>query len=452
MQFQSRNPFTDELLQKFEFASTAEIELQLRHSAAAFELSKEAGIDVRISFLSKFNEQLLIHKEELAQLITLETAKPIKQARQEIDKCLVTVRYFLNEAKQMLATEMLSGNAQIEYYPLGVIFGIMPWNYPVWQVLRFAIPCILAGNVVLIKHAPSTPQCSLFVEKLFSIVDSNQNYYKQLFVAIPDIEQIIADDAVAGVSLTGSTNAGRAVAQLASKYLKKCVLELGGSDPFIVCADAILKDAVLMAFESRCRNNGQSCIAAKRFIINEAIYERFIEQLIEKLSGIAYLAPTSDAAYLTSLARNDLREKAEDQVRNIIEQGYTLIYEYKSDRMSANTIFPMIFAAEENAVLSAESEELFAPIFLIAKFNTLSDALKLANATSYGLSASVWSQDADTINFFTSQIEAGMVYVNEMSTSQAALPFGGIKNSGMGKELGALGIREFTNQKLIFRK
>ena len=452
MKFESINPFTEEKINSFEFIENEQIDSIINQLQNDYCKYKLLGINDRRILVKQFLDELVKEKETLSNLITIETAKPIQQSRAEIDKCIYTCNYYLNEIPTYLTPTKLNDKAYIQYDSLGIIFGIMPWNFPIWQVIRFAIPTILAGNVVLIKHAPNTPLCSLFLYKLFNKIQSTNSIYKQLFIDLNQIEYVISKPEIMGVSLTGSTEAGRSVAQICSKYLKKYVLELGGSDPFIVCKDAQINNAVNAAVESRCRNNGQSCIAAKRFIIHENCYDEFIQQLKQQLDKLVHSFPENEEAYITSLARGDLKLKLENQINSLVNFGFTCIYKKSLPVNSKNTVLPHIYECNEQSLFKEYNEELFAPIFLVYKFSSNEDALNIANNTKYGLAASVWTADVNTSKWFEDNIQSGMVYVNEIVMSDASMPFGGIKNSGIGKELGILGIKEFMNSKLIYKQ
>ncbi|MEI6311100.1 MAG: aldehyde dehydrogenase family protein [Bacteroidota bacterium] len=452
MPFESRNPFTNELVKTYEFVNRDTITNTIIGLHQEFCTWKNISIDDRANYINRLAETLTIHKEVLATTVSLETAKPIRQSHLEIEKCISTCKYYAANVSTYLAPTIINEKATIHYQALGVIVGIMPWNFPIWQVIRFAVPTLLAGNTVLIKHAPSTPQSSLLLEKIFKETNSLHNIFKQEFIAIEDIEFLIAHPYIKGISLTGSTEAGRSVAQLAAKYLKKYVLELGGSDPFIICKDASLDALIQSAVDSRCRNNGQSCIAAKRFIVDELIIDLFKEKLINQLEKLIYAYPEDEEAYITSLARSDLKIKTEEQLNKLASLGFDLIYSYHAKSLSTSSIFPQVYQAQEERRFEMYTDELFAPIFLIYSFQSIDEAIQLANNTEYGLGASVWTSNNEWIKQISMELESGMVYVNEMTISEAKYPFGGIKNSGVGKELGLLGIKEFVNSKLVVIK
>lgn len=448
MKFESRNPFSDEHILTHEYDTREEIMSKIIEAKNAYIVWNKLTIEERATHIFKFAVKLEEQREVVAQMITLETAKPINQSYAEIDKCIITIKYFVDHAKDFLANTIINEHAHLQYDSLGVLFGIMPWNFPLWQALRFAIPSLLAGNVVLVKPAPNTATCSLFIEKIFVLTGIDLPIYTQIYSKIEDIEFIISNEYIQGVSLTGSTEAGRSVAQICAKYFKKYVLELGGNDPFIVLEDADIQQAVHMAIESRVRNNGQSCIAAKRFIIHEKIYDDFIHLLIHKLDELEYGIPTNKNAYITCIARADLKARVDEQLEELRELGYIKIYEHERIAVSKNTVFPMIYIRYEKQY----EGEIFAPIFLVEKFATTQEAIIKANNTSYGLGASVWTTNKETATHIATQLSCGMVYINEMTMSEASMPFGGIKNSGIGKELGMLGIREFVNTKLVYEK
>ncbi len=452
MPFESRNPFSNELIKTFDFIDHATITNTINELHQSFCTWKNTTLTYRANYINQLADALHSHKEDLATTISLETAKPIHQSHVEIEKCISTCKYYAANVSTYLAPTIINEQATIYYQPLGVIMGVMPWNFPIWQVIRFAVPTLLAGNTVLIKHAPSTPQSSLLLEKIFKELDSSHQIFKQAFISIEDLEFVIAHPNIKGVSLTGSTNAGKSIAQLAAKYLKKQVLELGGSDPFIICKDAALDSLIQAAVDSRCRNNGQSCIAAKRFIVDESILHLFKEKLINQLEKLIYAHPENEEAYITSLARHDLKIKTDEQLHQLASLGFDLIYSYDTKSLSNSTVFPQVYQAQEERKLERYTDELFAPIFLIYSFQSIDEAIQLANNTEYGLGASVWTNNKEWKEQISMQLETGMVYINEMTISDAKYPFGGVKNSGVGKELGFLGIKEFVNSKLVFTK
>lgn len=445
MQYKSENPYTNELYTLYDYATKNEIIQQIELLHVSQMRWKAISLSERAKYIQILIVRLEASKQELAELITYETGKPISQSIEEINKCIHTIQYFYLNAEKLLQTEILDDRAIIQYEPLGVILGIMPWNFPLWQVVRFAIPTLLAGNTILLKHAPNTPRVAAFIHTLFDSIFENYAVLINVYASIDDIELIIANKFIQGASITGSTNAGRSVAAICGKHIKKCVLELGGSDPFIVSNDANIAKAASIAAESRCRNNGQSCVAAKRFIIHENVVDDFIHNLIIVLKEYKHGNPADTNTFMSCLARTDLLDKAKQQME-LLSNKYELIYDGGNVRYP----FPRIYKNNDSDIFADSfTEELFAPVFIIETYTNIEDAIQKANNTDYGLGASVHTTNPNEIKLFCNSLDCGMIFFNEMTQSKADLPFGGIKQSGIGKELGALGIKEFTNQKLI---
>jgi succinate-semialdehyde dehydrogenase/glutarate-semialdehyde dehydrogenase len=395
----------------------------------------------------------LLEKEcrELGRLMTLEMGKPIKAAMAEAEKCATACNYYADNAENFLADEpvkMEGGESWVAFQPLGVVLAIMPWNFPFWQVFRFAAPALMAGNVGILKHASNVPQCALAIEDLFRQAGFVEGAFQTLLIGSDAIEGIIADSRTAAVTLTGSEAAGRSVAAAAGKNLKKCVVELGGSDPFIVMPSADFESAVSTAVTARMINNGQSCIAAKRFIVHAQIYDRFLDEFVRRVSRVRVGDPMDESTELGPLATASIRDELDHQVQESVKAGAKLLTGGKKIARDGYFYEPTVLADIPPSAPAA-SDELFGPVASVFKANDLSDAIRIANGTSFGLGASAWTRDKAERDRFVAEIEAGLLFINGMVASDPRLPFGGVKNSGFGRELGQFGIREFVNIKSV---
>ncbi|MCS6796764.1 MAG: NAD-dependent succinate-semialdehyde dehydrogenase [Raineya sp.] len=447
--FESRNPFTQEVYESFSSLDSKELEAKLHKADIAYRYWREISLEKRIEKIKVLAENLLQRKEHYAQLICREMGKIIREARAEIEKCAWLCEYYAENAEKFLANEPVSTGAYksyITYEPLGAVLGIMPWNFPFWQVFRFAIPTLLAGNVVLLKHAPNVPVCAIELEKLFLQAGFEEGIFQNLMIETDLVEKAIAHPVVQAVTLTGSEKAGRAVASLAGKHLKKSVMELGGSDAFIVLADADIELAARNACVARMINNGQSCIAAKRFIVAKPIFHQFLEKLKENFQKLRHGNPLEEQTDYACLARVDLAENLSRQVQESLKVGNKLIL---GNAKNQETFFEPSIIEVWNYDSPAFCEELFGPVASVVWANDEKTAIQLANMTSYGLGASIWTKDLEKAEHLTKHLQAGSVFVNTIVKSMPQLPFGGIKNSGYGRELSVAGIREFTNIKSV---
>ncbi len=388
---------------------------------------------------------------ELGRLMTLEMGKPIGAAIDEARKCATACRYYAENAERFLAdqpVEMESGKAWVAFQPIGLVLAIMPWNFPFWQVFRFAAPALMAGNVGILKHASNVPQCALAISNLFRRAGFIEGAFQTLLVGSEAVEGLIADSRVAAVTLTGSEGAGRSVAGAAGKHLKKSVVELGGSDPFVVMPSADLDQAAATAVTARMINNGQSCIAAKRFIIHEKIYDEFLKKFVAGVAAIRIGDPMDENTQLGPLATAAIREDLDKQVKASVAAGARVLTGGKKIEQPGFFYAPTVLAdIPSNA--PAASEELFGPVASVFKAKDLNDAIRIANGTTFGLGASAWTRDAVERDRFVADIESGLLFINGMVASDARLPFGGVKHSGFGRELGEFGIREFVNIKSV---
>jgi len=452
MTFESRNPFTDELITSFESLQAQAIEQKLHLAKKVYASWKNVSFEKKSTLFLKVSEILEQNKEQYAKLITLEMGKVIREARAEIEKCAMLCRYYAENATKHLADEIIATEGQksyIRFEPLGAVFAVMPWNFPFWQAFRFAVPSLMAGNVAFLKHAPNVPQCALAIENIFLQAGFEEGVFQNLFLKIPDVEVVIASEIVQAVTLTGSERAGSQVASLAGKHLKKTVLELGGSDAFLVLEDADLDKTVTNARLSRMINVGQSCIAAKRFIVLKSVYEEFVEKFTESFQKLQFGNPLEETSDYASLARPDLAKNLETQVQKSLAQGANLVI---GDSKADKAFFQPTILTSITPNMVVFNEELFGPVASVIVAQDEKEAIELANRSVYGLGASVWTKDVERGEKVAQKLEAGSCFVNAIVKSTPLLPFGGIKRSGYGRELSIAGIREFVNMKAIFVK
>ena len=405
-------------------------------------------LEHRISFLPKLAKTLSENKQQYAECITNEMHKPITQAIAEVEKCALLCTYYYENATQFLATKHIKTDASesfVTYEPLGVILGVMPWNFPFWQVFRFAVPSLTAGNTVVVKHASNVPKSAKLIQTIFDDAGFPKGCYQDLPIPSAEVAQIIANPMIKAVSLTGSEQAGIAVATEAGKHLKKCVLELGGNNAFIVLEDANLEKAVAIAVNARMQNAGQSCIASKRFLVHENIEEAFVSQLKTAVQKLKTGNPLDKTTEIGALAREDLAEELEIQVRKSIEMGAKLVCGGKR----TYAFYEPTILTNVSVKMPVFKEETFGPVVAITTFKTLEEAIELSNTSEFGLGVSVFTQDIETIKKHISSFNEGAVFINEMVKSDPRLPFGGIKKSGYGRELSEDGIREFVNVKTV---
>jgi succinate-semialdehyde dehydrogenase/glutarate-semialdehyde dehydrogenase len=409
---------------------------------------RKLSVQNRISFLPQLAKLLLENKEEYATCITTEMYKPISQAIAEVEKCALLCNYYFENAELFLATKSIKTEATESFVtlePLGVILGVMPWNFPFWQVFRFAVPTIITGNTVVVKHASNVPKSANLIQEIFEKAGFPKGCYQDLPISSSEVANIIANPIIKAVSLTGSEQAGIAVATEAGKHLKKCVLELGGSNAFIVLEDANLEKAVAIAVTARMQNAGQSCISAKRFLVHEKIVEEFVSKFEIAIQNLKTGNPLDKETQIGSLARVDLAEELEIQVKKSIQMGAKLIVGgYRKDAFYEPTIL-----TEVTTEMPVFNEETFGPVAAIITFKTTEEAIELSNQSEFGLGVSVFTQDIDFIKTKISAFNEGAVFINEMVKSDPRLPFGGIKKSGYGRELAEDGIKEFVNVKTV---
>ncbi|MCK6555819.1 NAD-dependent succinate-semialdehyde dehydrogenase [Candidatus Binatia bacterium] len=451
MAISSINPATGEVVRRFKAAPRAEIERALADADRAFRSWRERSIDERSRVLLRAAEVLRERKAAYARLVTLEMGKPIAQSEAEIEKCAEGCEYYAVEAARMLADEAVKiegGKSLIVFQPLGVVLAVMPWNFPFWQVFRFAAPALMAGNVGILKHASNVPQCALAIDDVFRRSGSPRGVFRNLSIGAGAVSQLVADDRVAAVTLTGSELAGVEVAGAAGRHLKKVVLELGGADPFIVLNDADLGRAAAVAAQARTMNSGQSCIAAKRFIVERAVAAEFTARFVAAMAALRVGDPMDPATQVGPLARPDLVDEIDRQVRRSVRMGARVLTGGRRIGRVGNFYAPTVLDRVKSG-MPAHDEEVFGPVGAVIVARNEADAVRIANASRFGLGGSVWGRDLDRCAHVARQLEVGTVYVNDFVRSDRRLPFGGVKKSGHGRELGVYGIKEFTNIKTM---
>lgn len=418
----------------------------------AFHTWKQTSFQLRAELMTNLATLLRSNVDKYAKLITLEMGKIISESRAEVEKCALVCEYYAQNAESFLANEVVStefSESYVSFRPIGVILAVMPWNFPFWQVFRCAAPTIMAGNTMILKHASNVTGCSLATEELFHEAGFPDNVFRSLLIRGDRVEPVIAHPAVKAVTLTGSTPAGKAIASAAGRYLKKSLLELGGSDPYIVLEDADLEHAVNTCASSRLLNAGQSCIAAKRFIVTEPVYDKFCKLLKQNFREITWGDPMDEDVSIGPLARPDLREELHHQVQNSVKAGAKLLTGGYIPE-GRGTFYPPTILTGVKPGMPAYEEELFGPVAAVIKARNEKEAIKIANDTSFGLAAAVFTKDVQNGKRIAEElIEAGNCFVNDLVRSDPRMPFGGIGNSGYGRELSSYGIREFVNIKAV---
>lgn len=445
------NPTTGKTVRTFEPFSSARVSECLDRASAAYREHRRTTFSERAKRMEKAASILDAESRDLGRLMTVEMGKPIGAGIAEAQKCATACRYYAKNAERFLAdqpVEMEGGRSWVAFQPIGAVLAIMPWNFPFWQVFRFAAPAIMAGNVGVLKHASNVPQCALAIEDVLRRAGFADGVFQTLLIGSEVVEGIVADNRIAAVTLTGSEGAGRSVAGAAGKNIKKSVMELGGSDPFVVMPSANLEQAVSTAVTARMINNGQSCIAAKRFIIHEKIYDDFLQRFVAVVSALRIGDPMDEKTQLGPLATAEIRDNLDKQVKASVAAGARLATGGKKLEREGFFYAPTVVTdIPPNA--PAASEELFGPVASVFKAKDLADAIRIANGTSFGLGAAAWTRDAAERDTFVAEIESGSLVINGMVVSDSRLPFGGVKHSGFGRELGEFGIREFVNIKSV---
>ena len=454
MGFAVINPATGEKVTEIAAWDSEQLESALAEVAAASPAWRNTPMAERCALMHKAAEVLRTNKEKYAAIVTQEMGKLINDARAEVEKCALGCDFYAENGPGFLADEAIetdAGKSYVAYLPLGTVLAVMPWNFPLWQVFRFAAPALVAGNTGVLKHASNVPQCALLIEDVFKLAGFPDNVFRSLMIRAPQVQAVIEDSRVHAVTLTGSEVAGRQVAATAGNSLKKSVLELGGSDAFIVLEDADLDLTVQQAVVSRFLNTGQSCIAAKRFIVVDAIAEDFVTRFKAVVEALQTGDPMDESTTLAPMARTDLRDELHVQVTDTLAAGAVAVTGCEPVD-SAGAYYKASILDRVEPGMRAYHEELFGPVAIVIHARDEEDALRIANDSPFGLGSSVWTQDSARGEALARRVEAGCTFVNGMVKSDPRLPFGGIKNSGYGRELSQHGIREFTNAKTIWIK
>lgn len=453
MPIQSKNPVTEEVLKSFNEISSEELEKKLSLASNAFKSWKKTSFKDRAVLMRKLGEYLRSHAQDFSKLQMLEMGKTMKSGPGGLEKCGMLCDYYAENTETILANEVLHTDKKeqyVEFDPLGIILGIMPWNFPYWQVYRYAVPAIMAGNVCVLKHASNVPQCAESIEESFRASGFPEGIFQNLLLPASRVEGLIRDSRIMAVSLTGSEKAGSEVARVAGEEIKKVVLELGGSDPFIVFADADIKEAAKVAVLARLQHNaGQSCISAKRFIVEESIKDNFLKAVVEEFSKLSVGDPSNKETDVGPLATEQILRDVEKQVGESVKKGAKVVYGGKRKEVKGYFYLPTVMTDVKKG-MPVYDEEVFGPVLPIIPFKTEEEAIWIANDTRYGLGASIFTSDMVKAKRIIPQIDAGNVCVNDMVKSDPRAPFGGIKRSGYGRELSDYGIKEFVNIKNVW--
>jgi succinate-semialdehyde dehydrogenase/glutarate-semialdehyde dehydrogenase len=449
MVLRSLNPFSGEVLEEFAEYSTGKIDVLIQESSKAFEEWKRTKFEYRSSLLKKVSSLLLENAGEFARPITMEMGKPITESVAEVKKCAWVCDYYAENGEKFLKAETVVSDADVSYVfyePLGTILGIMPWNFPFWQVFRFAVPALMAGNAVLLKHSSNVQICARNIERIFTEAGFPEGLFSNLVIGSERVKEIIENDIIKAVSLTGSSHAGQKVAALAGNKTKKVLLELGGSNAFVVLEDADVELAVATGVRARMMNGGQSCIAAKRFIVHQDISKRFIELFAEKIKTIRTGNPMDEITEMGPLSSIRQAEEVEKQVLLSVEMGAKVIVGGSRD----GAFFPPVMMTEVRPGMPVFDEEVFGPVAPVIVAQDIDEAISLANNTKFGLGATLFTRDIEKAKRLIPEFPDGAVFINELVKSDPRLPFGGTKQSGFGRELSVQGIREFVNIKTVY--
>lgn len=450
MRFESHNPYTEAILSSYDFEDSNSIHDKISNAQKAFEPWKKSSFTEKAALFLRLKELLEIHATRLGELAAMEMGKLAVHASAEVMKSASLCTYYAEQAERILAKEIHQADAQTEVIisqePLGLILGVFPWNFPYWQILRSALPTLMSGNVMLVKPAPNVPQSSLALQALMDEAGFPKGVIQTIFASTEQVSELIKHPAVKAVSLTGSERAGGAVAQLAAQNIKPSVLELGGSDPLIILNDAPLQDIMEQVVFSRFQNNGQSCVAAKRYLVQTDLKEVFEQMLIEKVAALKLGNPLEKGIDIGPLARRDLRDQLAYQVNESMKAGARTLFQ-QGNIPKTGWFYPPTILVDVPKESLAYQEELFGPVVSVFYFNTDEEALQIANDTRFGLGASIYSKDLVRAQALAQKVESGMVYINTIVKSDVRFPFGGIKSSGYGRELGDHGLRAFTQTK-----
>ena len=449
------NPDTGETLKTFTPLTDEELETKLSLADLAFQKYRKTTMTERSQWLNRAADILEKDKLKFAQIMTEEMGKPIKSAIAEAEKCALVCRFYAEKAPEFLANVEVASDARksfVAYQPLGLILAVMPWNFPFWQVFRFAAPALMAGNVGILKHASNVPQCALAIESIIQQAGFPEGVFQTLLIGADRVKSIIEDNRVKAATLTGSEPAGASLAAAAGQQIKKVVLELGGSDPFIVLESADISAAVKTGVTARMLNNGQSCIAAKRFIVAEAIADKFQKQLIAEFKALKIGDPTKEDTDIGPLATKSILTELDQQVQKAVKQGAKVLIGGKPLNNGSGNFYPPTILTDIPVDSTVAKEEFFGPVAMLFRVKNIDEAIALANDTSFGLGASAWTNNSVECDRLIAEIEAGAVFINGLVKSDPRLPFGGIKRSGYGRELSIQGIQEFVNVKTVWIK
>ena len=452
MPIASINPATGEVVKTFPALSEAEIEKKVQLAVRVFNSEKKTTFAVRAQRMQKAATILERDKDKFAHLMTLEMGKTLKSAVAEAVKCATGCRYYAENAERFMADEIVETGAKksfVRYQPIGPVLAVMPWNFPFWQVFRFAAPALMAGNVGLLKHASNVPQCALAIESIFLEAGFPDGAFQALLIGSGQVEALLNDSRIAAATLTGSEQAGIQVGISAARHIKKVVLELGGSDPFVVMPSADLDAAVSTAVTARVQNNGQSCIAAKRFIVAESVAEEFAKKFVAKMQSLQVGDPFDEKTDVGPLATPDGVKDLDADVKKTVAAGAKVLTGGHPLDGKGNFYAPTVLA-DVPKDSPAYAEELFGPVASIFRVKDIDEAIRVANDVRFGLGASAWTNDPAETERFINELQAGMVFINKMVASDPRIPFGGVKQSGIGRELGAVGMREFLNAKTVW--
>lgn len=448
----SINPVTGEMIEQYPMHTPQEVQAIITHVHQGYLYWKNVSLNERATALVKVSDTLLKNKECYARLITQEMGKPLKEALAEVEKCALAARYFAENGPVFLADRSVKTEyrkSYVTFQPMGIVLGIMPWNFPFWQVFRFALPTLMAGNAGLLKHASNTPGCALAIESVFKEAGLPENIFRSLLIPGNDVEPVIADKRVVAVTLTGSTPAGRAVAAAAGKHLKKTVLELGGSDPYVILEDCNIESAITTCGASRLNNCGQSCVSAKRLIVVGPHKTRFERGIVDIFSKTRLGDPLDPATTIGPMSRADLRDELHGQVERSIKAGATCLLGGKNPG-GKSAFYPPTVLTDVKKGMPAYEEEIFGPVAVIIPAKDEEEAIAIANDTEFGLGGAVFTGDnARGENIAREHVKSGLCFVNMMVRSDPRLPFGGIKESGYGRELSSFGLHEFVNIKTV---
>ncbi|MEU7848221.1 NADP-dependent succinic semialdehyde dehydrogenase [Micromonospora parva] len=449
------NPATGQVLKTYEAMSTEQLDGAIERTDLAFQQLRETTVDQRARWMNAAADLLDAERDEIARIMTTEMGKTYAAAQAEVTKCATAARFYADKAPAFLADEPADADAVkatrafIRYQPIGVVLAVMPWNFPLWQVMRFAAPALMAGNTGLLKHASNVPQTALLLEDVFRRAGFPEGAFTTVLVGSDAVDRILSDPRVRAATLTGSEPAGRSIAQIAGRELKKTVLELGGSDPFVVMPSADVDRAAEVATTARCQNNGQSCIAAKRFIVHTDVFDAFAEKFAANMAALRVGDPMDPDTDVGPLASERGRDEVHAQVQDAVDNGATVLC--GGERPTGDGWFyPPTVVTDLTPQMRMWSEEVFGPVAGLFRVSSYEEAIAVANGTSFGLGSNAWTRDPAEQERFATDLDAGNVFINGMTTSYPELPFGGVKNSGYGRELSALGMREFCNTKTVW--